>query len=295
MVGINNGFEYTESFLFDSYLRNIFECRNSSQTSLLPITNYLAGLIEQTQGTTAQLPHCILGSERAYLEYLRTKYHKRPISFSVTNRRDSSSDTLDTITKLIRKTRKYTDYAVLDITDLLEEHPEFSSNALPPSFVRTIAEVGEYYHHQIPDVFSHNTQTDPKEKSSGLLKKALSYSQKHPAQKVSAIDDVYRTMYFEVKKHAIDFEVLKLYDFLYETDEPEIASDKLLEIEPDLTGIAQTEYAKRPFTTTITPSSDKHNQAPDALIIDEWASNIRKALELRESIASDYQQLYSSS
>ncbi len=292
MVGINNSLAYTEYPVLDSYLGNLFECRTNSQTALLPIIDYLVGTKEQTQKGDVSLPHCILGSERSYLDYLQRKYHKRPLSFSVSNIRNQDSAILDAITKLIRKTRKYSDDAVLGLSDLFENRPELEDYILMTPFKKTITEVAEQYHHTTPQSLLLQPSVS-EENTKGLLKKALPYSLQTLDQQPSDIENIYTTMYASIKTYAIDFEVLKLYDFLCETDEQQYKSNNLVEIEPSLIAIGQRDYAKLPFTTAIVPSSDKDEQQTDHIIIDEWASTIRKALELRESIASDYHQLYS--
>lgn len=293
MVDANNDFEYTGFAVFDSYLDNLFAYRTNSQTALLPIIDYLVGKKDETPTKEIVLPQCILGSERAYLTYLQKKYHKRPISFSVSDTCNHDSDTLDTITKLIRKTRTHVDHAILDIRALFFHRPEFEEYTLTLPFKKVITEIAEQYHHTIPEHLTHTTSRNNQEKYEGLFKKALPYALQTLDQQPSEIENVYKTMYGTLKKHVIDFEVLSFYDYLCESDEVQIESDALVEIEPSLITIGQRDYAKLPLTTVFVPSSDKNKQQINHVIINEWASTIRKALEVRDSIASDYRQLYS--
>jgi hypothetical protein len=276
MVKANNSLAGTNNVSeFDDYFRNIHEFRSSVEVSLLSVLNYLISRYE-TNNKPVKIPGTILESEREYLNYLKEKYHKRTFDFELDE--NTNQNAFDTLTKLIRRSRKCNDYSTLDSTDFSVKYPQYFNDIIIPINVKkAIQKTNHAYRNKGSSVFLDN-----------LVEKEP--IQLHETKPISILEKyqspflLYTTVLSEIKKQAIDFEFLKMYDYLLETDQKQIYSNKLKEIEPTLQVIGKQEYFKNDYDVNIHPL--KKPQQID-VVIDEWASNLRRIVDLQEGLASD--------
>ena len=95
-------------------------------------------------------------------------------------------------------------------------------------------------------------------------------------------------LYIDVLFHlhiAIRDEILKLVDFLLEYDKKIIHSNKLCEIEKEIRFFSETYYGKKRFAVKIHPFNSEKNKYE--IVVDQVASNVLRAINLRNSIAED--------
>jgi hypothetical protein len=284
MVRLNNSYRGANSPNMDAYLRNLNDLRVGIEVNVLPVLGHFIANSEASDLEGKVLvPSKIIESERKYLEHLRQQYFKRDFDFVADP--DSSQKSYDVLTKLIRQTRQATSYCQLDIYDFMVEHPKvFEGVELPPNVAISVNETGEIYHHDkidpqyLESIIEAHPRIDPLFSADSALPQIRKY--RHPFQLYfSILGDVKRTL---------DFELLKMYDFLVEQGKEEVRSTKLLEILDCVRTLGEREYYKQRFAVKVKPFGRDYEPDNEDLVLDEWASNLRRVITLKDGLTTDF-------
>jgi hypothetical protein len=276
MVERNNNFSGLNSEEIDAYIRNFKEFGAEIEVSLLPILDYLSD--------ESSVSSKILEGEIEYLNKLSDHYQKNSLDLEI-NSDPEENEIYDTITKLIRKSRKAVEYSFLDNIEFMSESPElFEKVELPRNVALCINEVAGEYSHQLPDEISEKVEVS--ERSVELTGETEDKVSRNKFSKYPSPFHVYIDVLGNVKK-SVDFEILKMYDFLCEHDLKEIKSNKLMEIEDEVNFTGNVEYRKRPHSVEISSHKNSEEISNSDLIMNEWASNLRRGVELKENISWD--------
>jgi len=267
----------------DAYLRNLNELRIRMEVDVLPVLgHFIANSEASGLENKVIIPSRIIESERNYLHYLKEQYFKRDFDFIVDPGFPEKS--YDVLTKLIRKSRKVVAYCQLDIYDFMTEHPEvFENVVLPPNVAISVNHTGEIYHHDridpqhLESIVESCPKIDPSFSNEEALPQINKYRQAFQLY-FSVLSDVKRTC---------DFEILKMHDFLVEHGKEEVRSTKLLEIFDDVRILGEREYYKQRFATEVKPFDGAYKPTKEDLILDEWASNLRRIIALKNSLTTD--------
>ncbi len=288
MVKNNNAFSgMNKSSVVDAYLRNIHELRVWTDIAFLPVIGYFVHQTE-SKGDKITLPSKTFEDNKKYLESLGCKYLKRNFRFEVDQK--SEEKVYDAISSMIRHTRKEVDYSALDTLDYFIEYPELTKDLnLHPNIVRNIIETSERYHHktteQIDKIFEDFEKSElnkePERKELSPRRSNINFN------KFTEPFQLYAYVLSDVKK-TIDFEMLKLYDFLAESGYKQIRSNKLIEVENSLVELGETEYFKVPYFLEILPQKEGDKLEADEIALDIWASNVRRTIDLKKILAHEF-------
>ncbi len=284
MVRANNSYDGTNTPEMDAYLRNLNDFRVAVELSFLPIISHFVVIGESTHQKVI-LPSRIFEDQRDYLEQLGIKYHKRVFDFEISL--EEPLEAYDALTKLVRHSRKGMEYSLLDLTDFILDHLEvFADVRIHPNIARPVIEAARKYHNKTAPILESalkNMVTEPN----------AAHPEEHKSKTLTAFRkfsspfQLYAFVLGNVKK-AIDFDVLKLYDFLLEQDITEIRSNKFLEIEYDLVEMGQAEYAKEGYNVNVLPLVQDNGTTHTDIILDQWSANLRRTLDLRSILAKDF-------
>jgi hypothetical protein len=261
MVSANNCLTENTAVL-DGYLRSLHDFRVGTETALLPVIDYFISLGSSTVDSG------LLTAEQTYLENLARKYYKRPFSITL---RETDQSIVDALTKLIRKSRHAVEYSLSDAADFLAEQQAYLAD-VPLRIAEAVQAIAVVKHHKQIDL--------------PAAQKTVTYAADTavtPFLKYETAEQLYVSVLSNVKR-AIDFDVLRLYDFLLES--PTAYSTKVLECKNDLISLATQEYGKQVLGNSIHPSTD-----PCHRVLDEWGSHTRRILELRYALKEDVKKL----
>ncbi|MBN2881247.1 hypothetical protein JXM83_04300 [Candidatus Woesearchaeota archaeon] len=274
MVEINNSYNISKNKLVNSYIRNVDEYRKSVENALLPVISFFV-MKNELGEEVVNLPSKIFNDQINYIKRLSLRYHKRNFEFALNP--NNTESVYDYITRMIRHSKKGYQYSLCDLFDFMIKEPEqFSNVELPANLVAIAHEETKEFNHIIP------SNINP------IVNKQTIYSShnyiKSNFVKYKTPEQLYAFVLSNVKR-GIDFEILKMYDFLLENKFDEIRSDKLLDIENRFRQISETEYTKQGLEFKLKPGIDKKESD---IWIDEWASNIRRGIETQDSLAKDF-------
>lgn len=284
MVLKNNSFRGIHYPEMDAYLRNLNDFRAGVDVSLLPIIGHFVANSEgqEEEGSKILIPSGIIESERGYLQYLKDQYYKRDFEFVVDP--ENPIRAYDTLTKLIRRSRQAVSYSLLDVYDFMAEQPGvFMGVKLPPNVAITIDENGTHYNHDkinpeyLEGIIDTCPNIDPHFIPDGAQPQIKKYQ--FPFQ-----------LYFSVLgdvKRIIDFELLKMYDYLVEHGEEDLHSTKLVEVFDNVSALGEREYYKQRIGTRVKPFGPDQELTQQDLVLDEWASNLRRIVDLKEALTGD--------
>lgn len=287
MVLVNNSYAGVNNPFVDAYIRNLNEYRISIELAILPILN---DLITNTERDAIKIPAKILESERKFLKHIAEKYHKRKFDFIVDIK--TNTKIYDALTKLIRISHKSCYFCVLDFLDIAEEEPRLLKKIkIPDNLIISIEETREIYPRSLPKVIRNINKINKIN-----LIRTKDYKRIFDVKSLKKCPNEFE-LYIEILaniKKAIDFEILKLYDFLLETKLKQIHSNKLLEVYQEVLWLGEIEYYKKSIgKINILPlrKVGEGKYSSKDIILDEWCSNIRRAVELKKELALDLVKL----
>jgi hypothetical protein len=288
MTAINSSFSGVNAPVADAYLRNLHEFRVNAEVALLPVINYL---VAQTEDGRKRLPAQLLEHQKPYLEALARRYHKREFRFL--GDEEPEDPAYRALAQLLHKTKKTVSYCLNDLYDLMHESGlALHDLKVHDNILLLTKEVAQTYHKRIPPVIASRLEelSSPRQGAGHCEGTAAPSSPSTRAcEKFATPFQLYAAILGSVKR-TIDFEALKLYDFLLETDQEVLRSDALLEIAPSVRKLGEGEYVKRPFIRRMAPLGEKDYLSPEGrerVFLEEWGSNIRRALELKTLLAYD--------
>jgi hypothetical protein len=261
MVQLNNTFENYDRVLSE-YLRGIHEFRVGIELSLLPLVAYLQ------QYNSKDYKH--LGKEIEYIDFLSKLYHKVSLELKVPDEKEFIY-----IRRLIYQSKKTISYSYNDINDLLSS--KLVDITIPSNIAYIAFKSTKHYFKEVPREIENSY-----DESIVTLKK---YS--HDKDQVKLIKK-YSTpimLYFDIvsnMKKAIDFSIMKMYDYLYESQD-KIRCYAFIDVVEEMMEVSVQEYGKIPIK--INYEYAKPETYKD-IIFEEWASNIRRALNLKQQVAS---------
>ncbi|MCA9478160.1 MAG: hypothetical protein KC535_03370 [Nanoarchaeota archaeon] len=280
MVVLNNGFSGVNDPATDAYVRNLHDFRVGVELAVLPILNYLISKPKFV------LPSALFEKEREYLEFLAKRYHKQPLQFTTS---DADELIFRLLVSAIEKSRKKVSYCLNDLLDLVHMHGDnLTQTRFHKNIVLTSLVASEKFYKLIPGRFQKEIDLETDE----LVPVKPTYA---PKLRFKSPLELYGQVMYELFR-TIDFELLKLYDFLFEFGYREIRSSALLEIIDEVLRLGQEQYTKVGIhydgktirrdddSISILPSTD---QTLQDLMIEEWCSNLRRALELKDLLEKD--------
>lgn len=283
MVVINNGFSGVNDPATDAYIRNLNDFRVGVELSLLPILNYLIAKPEFT------IPSALFKKEEEYLKFLASRYYKQSFKLQFG---ESDDLVFRLLISAIEKSRKKVSYSLNDLLDLVHMYgDELTQTRFHKNVVLTTIVASEKFYKKIPSRFDEQIDL----KISPLKEEKPSYDLK---TKFKSPLQLYGQVLYELFR-TIDFELLKLYDFLFEFGYPVIRSSALLEIIDDVIELGQSEYAKKGLF--YDGKLIKNNKNSISILpfdeftisdrmIEEWCSNLRRALELKVLLTKDLEK-----
>lgn len=283
MVYINNGFANNNQVV-DWYFRNLEEYRSGVENTFLPVLSYFIFYSENYNGSIL-LPSKLLEDQREYLKDLWEKYYQRNFSFRVDDQ--NINPAFDQISKLIRHTKKWFKYSYCDFLDFIIQYPELFQDVKIPYNVakRALEETKEFNH-----IATQRLQDIVKFSSKNTFQAPINDIQKNTTvptyKKYLTPFQLYMFVLSNVKR-ALDFEILKLYDYLAECPRKNIFSNKLLEIESELIEAGQWEYTKFAYTTKVCACQVDQRISDHDIWIDQWSANIRRVIDTQKLITSD--------
>lgn len=307
MVKFNNNYILGQEYV-NNYVRHIEELRKNIENSLLPMVSFL---IEKDYSKThKKIPAGILVGEKKYLQDIGKKYFNRDFDFVV-----SENETLQVyhvLSKLIHSSKKLCQYDYCELVDFIIDRPEYFAEVIFPDNIITNTELNiKEYNKELPTLlnkkdllkkeFSDTTKThkelsdivDSNSKiisSNNIINNAMNNT-----IITNSINNKFLTpahLYAQVLsniKRSIDFESLKLYDYLCELskNESSVHSNKLLLVYDDLKKLSEQEYTKIYSNLVVYPSNDILDLSREEVFIDELASNIARGMNAKKLLALD--------
>ncbi len=297
-IGINN-----QTYV-DAYIRNVEEFRRSIENSLLPIVSFFIAKNEQLEPKSKLImPVSVLADNKRYLQSLGKEYFKRDFDFI-------ASDTerlkiYDVISNVIYRVKKTYQYGYCDFMDALFKYPELLNYiTLPAHIVRNAKRNVVDYNHALPKIIEDAPNIYPHEEkkvnftksastsstlfdkvsSDGMLTKPVFDVAVH--NKFPTPIHLYAYVLSDIKK-SVDFEILKLYDYLCENENLTIHSNKLIKIYEELKYIGEVEYTKVPFKTKVLPANDLTKMTVEDICLDELSANISRGIDAKVLLGKD--------
>ena len=282
MVRANNSYDGINESPMDDYIRNLNDSRVGIELSFLPVIDYFVCESESSEEKVL-LPSKIFEDQRDYLRELGMKYHNRGFDFMINP--EDSFEVYDNLTKLIRKSRKTVEYCLLDSIEFMTLREDlFERVNIPRNVALSIAAIhSDYPALKFPKNIKNVLSTENFDFPS--LKKSENKNHQKGFNKFKTPFNLYSYVLSDVKR-TIDFEALKVYDFLLETNLERIRSNKLIEIGDRLRDLGESEYCKKSYDVYLEPL--RLGGTEKDIIIDEWSSNIRRLFELKDSVAKDF-------
>jgi hypothetical protein len=295
MVRINNSFDgFTSNRATDAYIRNLHDYRVAIEVSSLSIINFLLSRNENP----IIIPTTQFESTRSFLNHLSHVYHKPTIDFICNN--DSSHplypyrQELNLISRLIYQSKKSYIYCLNDVLDFyLDNGLSITDLLIPKNLLYVSDNAGKEFHKHLPDGFNQ------------MVTEYKSLETDYPIDKNIFIQDLYKNpqnLYLrllgEFTEKGVDYLILQLYDFLVEEtknrDTPLIIkSNKLIQIWDDVKFISRNQKCKPDLDNKIKllPLNKVKLKNKDDMfdyIMEEWAANISRGLELKVRIGVDF-------
>lgn len=295
MVRINNSFDGTTSLkVLDGYVRNLHDYRVAIEVSSLSVINFLLGRKENP----IIVPTTEFETTRNFLSHLSKSYHKPTVNFICNNDTNHPfyqyRKELNLISKLIYQGKKSYLYCLNDIIDFFLDNDLSITDLIIPTNIVYVSEIaGKEFHKYLPKGFDK------------IITEYTSLESDCPIDKNIQIEDIFKNpqnLYLklleEFSEKGIDYLILQLYDFLIEeTNQREtpltIKSNKLIEIWDDVCYISQNQRCKPSLDKKIillplnkVKLENKENMFD--YIMEEWAANIARALELKVKLGLDF-------
>ncbi len=294
MVRINNSFDgVTSSRVLDAYTRNLQDYRVAIEVSSLSIINFLLSRNENP----VVIPTTEFESTRHFLNHLSHIYHKPIINFVCND--DSTHllyryrQELNLICRLLYQSKKSYVYCLNDVIDFyLDNSLSITDLIIPKNVVYASDIAGKEFHKYFPEGFDKIiTEYKSLESDCSIDNNIQIQDIYHNPQ------NLYLRLLGEFTEKGVDYLILQLYDFLVEEtnnmDTPlTIRSNKLISIWDDVCFVSQNQKCK--------PSLDKkvillpldkiklNNNNMFDYVIEEWAANIARALELEIRMGVDF-------
>lgn len=295
MVRINNSFDgFTSSKIADAYVRNLHDYRVSIEVSTLSVINFLLSRKENP----IVIPTTEFESTRTFLNHLSNVYHKPTINFICNN--DSSHKLypyrreLNLISQLIYQSRKSYAYCLNDVIDFyMDNELSIKDLIIPKNIIYVSENEGKQFYKHFPEGFDK------------VITEYKSLETNYQIDKNIEIQDLYKNpqnLYLrllgEFTEKGVDYLILQLYDFLIEEtknlDTPlTIRSNKLIQVWNDVKFVSQNQKCKPNIDKKINllPLNKikiKNKENVFDYVMEEWAANISRALELKLRIGVDF-------
>ncbi len=295
MVRINNSFDgVTSSRVLDAYTRNLHDYRVAIEVSSLSIINFLLSRNENP----VVIPTTEFESTRHFLNHLSHTYHKPIINFICNNDSTHSlyryHQELNLISRLLYQSKKSYVYCLNDVIDFyLDNSLSIADLIIPKNIIYASYIAGKEFHKHLPEGFDK------------IITEYKSLESNCSVDNNIQIQDIYhnpQNLYLrllgEFTEKGVDYLILQLYDFLIEEtnnrDTPlNIYSNKLISIWDDVCFVSQNQKCKPSLDKKINllpldkiKLKNKNNMFD--YIIEEWAANIARALELEIRMGVDF-------
>lgn len=274
VVRINNGLDGLNSRVLDAYLRNVHDSSASIEVQLLDVLNHL---ISETERDGAVVVSPLLKSREGFLEELRTRYHKRPFHLDA----GTPDPVYDRIGRMVRFSEKMLAYNLSDVHDFMIDHPEvlLHANIHPNILLRVGGAIEKFHKRPIKQI--------PLQKEVPIqTKRPPVHDALNRFPKYNESFALYTAVASNIKRLAVDFEILKLYDFLQEEQPPDVQSPSLFEVYPAVQMIGEAEYCKQAIDLAVDGGETPQDEFD--IVIEEWSSNIRRGIQLRKAIGEDF-------
>ncbi|HYD03129.1 MAG TPA: hypothetical protein VEC16_02415 [Alphaproteobacteria bacterium] len=261
MVQLNNTFDNYDRVLGE-YLRGLHEFRVGIELSLLPLVAYL----QQYDGKD----HKHLGKEIEYVDMLSKIYHKISVKLKVPDNKEFIY-----IRRIIYQAKKTVSYSYNDINDLLSS--KLVDIKVPSNISYIAFRSTKHYFKEVPSEVSESY-----DESVVMLKKYAHESLGSSLMKKYSTPII---LYFDIlsnMKKAIDFAAMKMYDYLYENPKL-VKCYAFIDVQDEMMEVCTQEYGKIPLKIQYEYAKP---QTERDIIFEEWASNIRRAFNLKAQITS---------
>lgn len=295
MVRINNSFDgATTSKVMDGYIRNLHDYRVVIEVSSLSVINFLLSIKENP----VTVPTTEFETTRYFLNHLSKIYHKPIINFICND--DSSHllyryrQELNLISKLICQGKKSYIYCLNDVVDFYLDNDLSITDLIIPKNVVYVSEMaGKDFHKHLPKGFDKIITEYKSLESDFLVDNNIDIQDtfKNP-------QNLYLKLLEEFIEKGVDYLILQLYDFLIEETNYRktpliIKSSKLISIWDDICYVSQNQKCKPSLDEKINllPLSKVKLENKDDMfdyIMEEWAANIARALELKIRLGVDF-------
>lgn len=296
MVRLNNSFDgFTSTKVIDAYIRNLHDYRVVIEVSSLWIINFLLSRKENP----SIIPTTQFESIRSFLEDLTRVYHKMPVSFVCNDDENNPlyryHQELNLISKIVFQSRKNYVYCLNDVIDFYLDNGLSIEDLLIPKNITYVSNLAvKEFHKYLPEGFD-KIETDYKSlESNSLIKNdeiVIQDLYKNP-------QNLYLRLLGEIVEKGIDYLILQLYDFLIEeTNKTDsvltIKSNKLIQIWDDINFVSQNQRCKPSLDKKIkllplNKTKIKNKDEMFDYVIEEWAANISRALELKVKLGIDF-------
>ncbi|MGV8086951.1 MAG: hypothetical protein ACP5N1_04940 [Candidatus Woesearchaeota archaeon] len=308
MVEFNNSYLLGQEYV-NNYVRHIEELRKNIENSLLPIVSFL---IEKDYSKThKKLPAGALAGEKKYLQDIGKKYFNRDFDFLVSE--NENLHIYHVLSKLIHSSKKLCQYDYCELVDFIIDRPEyFTEVVFPDNIITNTALNIREYNKELPTLLNkkdllkkessdttktHKELSDIVDSDSKIISSnnIITNAMNNTIIATNSINNKFLTpvhLYAQVLnniKRSIDFESLKLYDYLCELskNESSVHSNKLLLVYDDLKKLSEQEYTKIYSNIIVYPSNDVLELSREEVFIDELASNIARGMNTKELLALD--------
>jgi len=295
MVRINNSFDGISSTkVVDAYIRNLHDYRVAIEVSSLSIVNFLLSRKENP----IVIPTTEFESTRHFLDHLSLIYYKPIVNFVCNNNPNHPlyqyRQELNLISRLLYQSKKSYIYCLNDVIDFYLDNELSINDLIIPKNIAYVSKIaGKEFHKNFPDGFEKITEEYNKLKLECVVDPNIQIQDifKNP-------QNLYLRLLGEFTEKAVDYLILQLYDFLIEeTKDREtpliIKSNKLINIWDDICFVSQNQKCKPSLKNKIkllpldkVKMKNKENMFD--YVMEEWASNISRALELEIRMGVDF-------
>lgn len=295
MVRINNSFDGATTLkVMDGYIRNLHDYRVAIEVLSLSIIDFLLSRNENPVVIpTDEFENC-----RHFLNHLSHTYHKPIINFVCNN--DSNHPLyqyrkeLNLISRLLYQSKKSYTYCLNDVIDFyLDNSLSITDLIIPKNIVYVTDIAGKEFHKYLPKGFDKIITEYKSLESDCLIDNNIQIQDVYHNPQ-----NLYLRLLGEFTEKGVDYLILQLYDFLIEiTNKMEtpliVHSNKLISIWDDVCFVSQNQKCKPNLNKKInilpqdkTKLKNKNNMFD--YIIEEWAANIARALELEIRMGVDF-------
>ncbi len=295
MVRINNSFDgVTSSKVLDAYTRNIHDYRVAIEVSSLSIINFLLSRNENP----IVIPTNEFESSRHFLNHLSHTYHKPIINFvcndDLTHPLYRYRQELNLISRLLYQSKKSYVYCLNDVIDFYLDNGLSITDLLIPKNIIYVSEIAaKEFHKHLPQGFDKIISEYKSLESDCFVDKNIQIQDIY-----NNPQNLYLKLLGEFTEKGVDYLILQLYDFLIEETNNKdipltIRSNKLISIWDDVCFISQNQKCKPSLDKKIKliPLDKKRIKDKNDIfdyVIEEWAANIARALELEIKMGVDF-------